>query len=320
MMRSTLPLLLLLAPAASADLFRLGEGREVRGSVLKETVDTYFVDVGYTILSVPKKEVLARVAEAELAIDAAGGPGAGAGAAGTTGGEKGDALFSTIRRTEQGVKENVVRTEGAVVMVTTPSGLGSGFIITEDGYVVTNDHVVQGETKITVVLFEKGKEGGIEKRKIDKVRIVATNAYLDLALLKLEGVADLPIAYLGDSAECRVGQSVYAIGNPLGLERSVSEGIVSTKNRPFEGLTYIQTTTAINPGNSGGPLFNMQGEVIGVTNMGIFMSEGLNFAIPVDAVKRFLRDRDAFAYDKDNPNTGYRYLPPPPKPGAPAKQ
>jgi len=309
-------LLLLLAPVASPDLFKLGEGREVRGGVVKETVDTYFIDVGYTILSVPKKEVLSRVAEAELTKDAAGGPGGEASAAG----EKGDALFSTIRRTEQGVKENVVRTEGAVVMVTTPSGLGSGFIITRDGYVVTNDHVVQGETKITVVLFEKGKEGGIEKRKIDKVRIVATNAYVDLALLKLEGVDDLPIAYLGDSGESRVGQSVYAIGNPLGLERSVSEGIISTKNRPFEGLTYIQTTTAINPGNSGGPLFNMQGEVIGVTNMGILMSEGLNFAIPVDAVKRFLRDRDAFAYDKDNPNTGYRYLPPPPKPGAPAKQ
>jgi len=309
--------LLLFASLASPDLFRLGEGREIRGAVVKETAEAYFVDVGYTILSLPKREVLTRVAESALAEGTGGDAGGGTP---DSAGEKGDALFSTIRRTEQGVKENVVRTEGAVVMVTTPSGLGSGFLITKDGYVVTNDHVVQGETKITVVLFEKGKEGSIEKRKIDKVRIVATNAYVDLALLKLEGIDDLPIAYLGDSGDCRVGQAVYAIGNPLGLERSVSEGIISTRNRPFEGLTYIQTTTAINPGNSGGPLFNLQGDVVGVTNMGILMSEGLNFAIPVDTVKRFLKDRDAFAYDKDNPNTGYRYLPPPPKPGAPAKQ
>ncbi|MBI1852599.1 MAG: trypsin-like peptidase domain-containing protein, partial [Planctomycetes bacterium] len=118
---------------------------------------------------------------------------------------------------------------------------------------------------------------------------------------------------LGDSDAIRVGEDVFAIGNPLGLDRTVSQGIVSLKNRAFDGLTYIQTTTPINPGNSGGPLFNLRGEVIGVTNMMLVGTEGLNFAIPIAQVKAFIRNRDAFAFDKDNPNTGYRYLAPPRK-------
>jgi len=296
-------LVLALAALTFADIFHLGEGKQVRGRILKETADTYFVDVGFTVVAVPKKSVLEReddTADAKKTGEA----------------KSTDFLYSTIEREEMSVKENVKRTGGAVVMVQSPGGIGSGFIITPDGYVITNDHVVQGETDITVVLFEEGKAGALTKRKIKKVKIVAINAYVDLALLKLEEVRDLPIAYLGDSDEVKVGQTVYAIGNPLGLERSASQGIVSTKSRPFEGLTYIQTTTEINPGNSGGPLFNLAGEVVGVTNMGYMFSEGLNFAIPVNAVKRFLRQRDAFAYDKDNPNSGYRYLPPPRKPGA----
>jgi serine protease Do len=88
---------------------------------------------------------------------------------------------------------------------------------------------------------------------------------------------------------------------------------VSTLNRASGGLTYIQTTTQINPGNSGGPLFDLRGQVVGVTNMIIPMAEGLNFAIPVDRVRWFLKNRDAFLFDKDNPNTGYRYLAPPAK-------
>jgi serine protease Do len=196
----------------------------------------------------------------------------------------GKALFSSIDREEASVKENVERTASAVVMIRTPTGLGSGFIITDDGYVVTNDHVIQGDTKISIVLFGEGKDGALKKTNVDKVRIVATNAYVDLALLKMEGFEKLPIAYLGDSDAMKVGQSVYAIGNPLGLERSVSEGIISTTNRPLSGQTFIQTTAAINPGNSGGPLFNLRGEVIGVANLILRQTEGLNFAIPSTAV------------------------------------
>ena len=104
---------------------------------------------------------------------------------------------------------------------------------------------------------------------------------------------------------------MFAIGSPLGLERTVTEGIVSTKTRPMQGELYLQTTAQINPGNSGGPLFNLQGEVVGVTNMKITFGEGLGFAIPVVAVKYFLEHRDAYAYDNDNPSNPYRYLEPP---------
>jgi len=284
-----------------ADVFHLGEGRQVRGKILKETADTFYVDVGFTVVAVPKKSVLKQEADVKD------------GAKKTGAAKTSDSLFATIEREELSVKENVKRTGGAVVMVQTPSGLGSGFIVTPDGYVITNDHVIQGDTDITVVIFGQGKSGATVKRNVKRVKIVSTNAYVDLALLKLEGEKDLPVAYLGDSDLLKVGAPVYAIGNPLGLERSVSEGIVSTTNRPLDGMTYIQTTAALNPGNSGGPLFNLRGEVVGVANLILLQTEGLNFAIPSAAVRRFLKDRDAFTYDKDNPNTGYRYLPPPPK-------
>ena len=126
---------------------------------------------------------------------------------------------------------------------------------------------------------------------------------------------DLAPLFLGRSGEASAGQPVFAIGNPLGLERSVSEGIVSTAKRNFGGVLYIQTTAAINPGNSGGPLFNLKGEVIGVTNMKAgFLTEGLSFAIPVEYLRHFLRNRDAFAFDKHHPNSGHHYLRPPRKP------
>ena len=120
------------------------------------------------------------------------------------------------------------------------------------------------------------------------------NPFVDLALLKITETGDeFEYVYLGEMAEIEAGQEVFAIGNPLGLTRTVSQGIVSTKNRNFEGRLYIQTTTDINPGNSGGPLFNLKGEVIGVTSMGYMFMGGLNFAIPVDVVRRFIDNRDA---------------------------
>lgn len=167
--------------------------------------------------------------------------------------------------------------------------------------------------------LKKGKE--YEKVSKEKVRIIALNQFLDMALLKVEDLLDLklPQVYLSpEDDDLRVGDPVFAIGNPLGLERSVSEGIVSKRDREFEGVLYLQTTAPINPGNSGGPLFDERGQVIGITNMKILFGEGLGFAIPVAALKDFLKHREAFAYDKDNPNSGYRYLPPPRKNPAPA--
>jgi serine protease Do len=301
-MRKTLLILVLglVALPASADVLHLGKGRRLEGEVLKETPETLFVDVGFTVLAVPRREILRR--------EASRGEGASEETAETVSGD----LYRTADRKEMSVKDNVARVGSAVVLVSTPSGLGSGFIIHPDGYVVTNDHVIQGEQDITVTIFEKSKTG-FERVTHEKVRIVAMNAYVDLALLQIEDVSGLPTVPLGSADRLATGQAVFAIGNPLGLERSVSEGIISTLNRPFEGLTYLQTTTQINPGNSGGPLFNRSGEVIGVTNMGILMAQGLNFAIPVDRVKWFLHNRDAFLFDKDNPNSGFRYLKPPAK-------
>jgi serine protease Do len=154
---------------------------------------------------------------------------------------------------------------------------------------------------------------GLARRRIENVEIVALNPFVDLALLKLPAQKDLKLSHvvLGSLDDLNAGDGVFAVGNPLGLERSVSQGIVSTRNRNFEGQIYLQTDAAINPGNSGGPLFNLRGEVIGVTNMKATQGDNLGFAIPIYYVKDFLRNRDAFSFDKENPNTGYRYLDPP---------
>jgi serine protease Do len=154
----------------------------------------------------------------------------------------------------------------------------------------------------------------VTRRTVKDVEIVAVDPSVDLALLKFkkpEGMELTPL-YFGDMDRVRTGEPVFAVGNPFGLERTVSEGIVSHKARLIEGMLLIQTTAPINPGNSGGPLLNMRGEVIGVTNMKLsYFAEGMGFAVPVNSVRDFLKFREAYAYDKDNPNTGYHYLEPP---------
>jgi serine protease Do len=210
------------------------------------------------------------------------------------------------------VRDLVKQIGEAVVQVRTPSGLGSGFFINADGYLITNFHVIEGETEITVEVYRQ-VDGQLDRESYKKVRIVAINKFHDLALLKIEDKNAPKFKYvtLGNSDALSVGDPVFAIGSPMGLERTVTEGILSTKTRELEGELYLQTTAQINPGNSGGPLFDMAGNVIGVTNMKIMFGEGLGFAIPVELVKNFLDHRDAFAYSADNPNTPYRYLEPP---------
>jgi len=200
----------------------------------------------------------------------------------------------------------------AVVQVRTPSGLGSGFIINEDGFLMTNFHVIEGETEISVEVYLQ-KDGELERKSYKQVRIIAINKFKDLALLRIEDKDARKFKWvsLGSADALAVGESVFAIGSPLGLERTVTEGILSTKTRQLQGELYLQTTAQINPGNSGGPLFNLSGEVIGITNMKITFGEGLGFAIPVESVKFFLDHRDAFAYSNDNPSNPYRYLEPP---------
>jgi len=300
--RLLLPLSALLAPLPSpGDVLRLDTGQTVQGAVLKETDDEVFVDLGFTVLGVPKR----RIARRETGVpEAPAAP------------ERAESVYFVRHGQRDTIKRHAEQFGDAVVRITTPGGLGSGFVVNAaEGYIATNHHVIDREQRITVTFFlRKGTE--YEKVSKEKIRIVALNPFLDVALLKIEDLGDLqlPQVFLspGDE-ELKVGDPVFAIGNPLGLERTVSQGIVSKRDREFEGLLYIQTTAAINPGNSGGPLFNDRGEVVGITNMKVTMGEGLGFAIPVAYLKDFLRNREAFAYDKDNPNSGFRYLPPPRK-------
>lgn len=156
--------------------------------------------------------------------------------------------------------------------------LGSGFIISPDGYVMTNNHVIADADEIVVRLSDRSEL---------KAKLVGTDTRTDVALLKIDG-KNLPTVKLGDSDKLKVGEWVLAIGSPFGFDHSVTKGIVSAKGRTLPNDSYvpfIQTDVAINPGNSGGPLFNMNGEVVGInsqifTRSGGFM--GLSFAIPID--------------------------------------
>jgi len=201
----------------------------------------------------------------------------------------------------------------ATVQVRTATGLGSGFVISPEGYVITNNHVISGDYNISVILYEQGDK---ELRKVTfkKVELLAQSPLFDLALLKIHADRKFPFVPIAKRNVLEQGQEVFAVGSPLGLERSISSGIVSVRNRVVaSGMTLIQHTSQINPGNSGGPLFNRQGEVVGVNNLKIASSsvEGIGFAIPAATVFHFIDNRDAYAFDPRNPNAGYRYLSPP---------
>ncbi len=156
--------------------------------------------------------------------------------------------------------------------------LGSGFIISPDGYILTNAHVVDAAEEVLVKLTDK--------REL-KAKVIGADKRTDIALLKIDA-KNLPVVNLGDPAKLRVGEWVAAIGSPYGFENSVTAGIVSAKGRSLPGdnfVSFIQTDVAVNPGNSGGPLFNLRGEVVGVNSQiysrtGGYM--GLSFAIPID--------------------------------------
>lgn len=162
----------------------------------------------------------------------------------------------------------------------TPRGVGSGFIISADGYVMTNAHVVDGADEVYVTLTDKREF---------KAKIIGADKRSDVALVKIEG-ANLPRLALGDSNRIRVGEWVIAIGSPFGLDNTVTAGIVSAKARDTgDYLPLIQTDVAVNPGNSGGPLINMRGEVIGINSQiysrsGGYM--GISFAVPIDEAMR----------------------------------
>lgn len=166
-------------------------------------------------------------------------------------------------------------------------GIGSGFIVSEDGYVITNAHVVADASEVTVTLTNKREF---------KAKVIGSDQRTDIALLKIDATG-LPAVRIGSSEDAKVGEWVAAIGSPFGFDNSITAGIISAKARWIpDGGTYvpfIQTDVAVNPGNSGGPLFNMNGEVIGVNSMiysrsGGYM--GVSFAIPIEAAMKVKED------------------------------
>ena len=169
--------------------------------------------------------------------------------------------------------------EGMPRQPQTQRSLGSGFIISDEGYILTNNHVVANADEIKVKLSD-GREF--------KGKVKGTDEKLDLALIKIDAKDHLPVAPLGDSDAIEVGEWVLAIGNPFGLAETVTAGIVSAKGRVIGSGPYddfIQTDASINPGNSGGPLFNSRGEVIGINTAIVAGGQGIGFAIPVNMAK-----------------------------------
>jgi serine protease Do len=160
--------------------------------------------------------------------------------------------------------------------------LGSGFIVSEDGYILTNNHVVEKADEITVTLLDKGEF---------KAEVVGTDSKTDIALIKIKVGKKLPFVRLGDSEKLEIGEWVVAIGNPFGLGHTVTAGIVGAKGRiigsgPYDD--FIQTDASINPGNSGGPLFNLKGDVVGINTAIVQGGQGIGFATPVHLAKSIL--------------------------------
>lgn len=213
---------------------------------------------------------------------------------------------TTVTAEEEGISGVASKVSSSVVSILTQSerqsyfgntqaqqGAGTGIIVSSDGYILTNKHVVEGSNTVSVVASDG--------TSYDNVRVVGTDPLNDIAFLKVSGVNDLKVAELGDSSTLRIGQSVVAIGNALGqYQNTVTSGIVSGTGRSVtaanddstgaETLTdLVQTDAAINPGNSGGPLVNLAGQVIGINTAIASEANGVGFSIPINAVKGMLK-------------------------------
>jgi len=290
-----------LVAGAYAEDVALKGGAKIQAPLLKNADDAVVLDLGYDVLRVPRNEVLA-VYENRQAVE-------------------GTVPDDTNRLYTVQSPERITTTEASklyapsVALVKTAAGLGSGFFINKKGYLITNFHVIAGEKHISVTQFLQ--EGKILRRVVHKeVEIVATAPFHDLAILRLEDFdTEITPVVFEPEEDLSIGETVFAIGNPLGLERTVTEGVLSQTHRNFGGILYLQIDAPVNPGNSGGPLFNARGQVVGIINMGVPTMEGLNFAIPARHAKYILDHIDAFAYDAANPESGFVYPDPPRRPG-----
>ena len=205
------------ACAAGFETVILKDGQRITGEVVAEKSNALYVDLGYDLLRIPRDQILrrAKVDEAEagqrsparsLELDTSG-------------------FYTTGVLKPAGVKDLVSKYGEAVISIETPSGKGSGFIINNDGYAITNAHVIQGETRVSAILY-MNSPGGLTRRRIEDVEIVALNPFFDLALLRLPLPAGVKPSHvvLGNGEDVNAGDSVFAVGNPLGLERHGDPG------------------------------------------------------------------------------------------------
>lgn len=275
-------------------------GVELEGSLLRRNDKGLVFDLEYDVIHIPADRVVA----VRKASDS-----------GEKGATRKQGIYRTGKLESASIPDLVRRFGDAVVTVRTAAGLGSGFIISRQGHLITNYHVVEGEERISVTVYQRTEQGH-RKRELKKTRILALDPLRDIALLRLDAeeakgwVLPDPVV-LSEQEGVDVGDLVFAVGNPLGLERSVTQGIVSSTTRTIGQLRFIQTDASINPGNSGGPLFNNRGEVVGIACAGYTTFAGLAFGIPVSDLVDFIRHREAYLYDPTQPQNGVKYLDPP---------
>ena len=226
---SVLIVLFFLTSIACSETIILKGDRRIVGELLKSDDQFVVVDLGCAVLRLPRSEIvrIENPSQEESPTDQPDQQDVREDAAWQ--------LFRTAELKPTTIEDNVHRFGEAVVMVTSPGGQGSGFIISPDGYCITNYHVISGETRVKVTVFRR-TETGYERKNYKKVKIIALNPFVDLALMKIDAEDEtFKYAYLGQMDELEAGQEVFAIGNPLGLTRTVSQGILSIKNRNFQG-------------------------------------------------------------------------------------
>ena len=276
-------------------------GAEITAELLKQSAAGVVLDLGHDVVSVPADRVL----NVEV-LDDDGQVVAVAEEAG---------IYEVGRLPVSPVPDLVKRFGNSVAMVRSAQGAGSGFFISRQGHLVTNYHVVERQRRLFVSIFHPTAQG-FERLEFKQVRILAMHPLRDLALLQVDlsehpNAVIEPVVFSSEPGATKVGDLVFTVGNPLGLERSVTQGIVSSTTRTIGHMRFLQTDASINPGNSGGPLFNARGELVGVVCAGFVFFDGLAFGIPGDELESFLNNREAYLYDASQPQNGVRYLDPP---------